>query len=79
MTHSQLLRSSLPGTAFTWQKSLLVASGIALFSGCHSMHLTGQQIDALPEKQEVALGAKAYQDVLQTHPKSKHSKPRSWI
>ena len=52
--------------------------GMALFlglSGCQSMFLaTGRpQFELLPEKQEIELGAKAYQEVLQTEPKSQNA------
>ena len=43
----------------------------ALLCGCQSVFLTGRdQFDLLPEDQEIALGAKAYQEVLDTEPKS---------
>ncbi len=43
-------------------------------SGCQSVFLSGRpQLDLLPEKQEIALGVKAYQEVLQTEPKSQNA------
>ena len=43
-------------------------------SGCQSVFLTGRpQVGLLPEKQEIALGVKAYQEVLQAEPKSQNA------
>lgn len=74
-----LLNSCRPGAARTGpprpgQCLLLVTAFVVWFSGCQSVFLTGrQQLDILPEKQEVALGTKAYQEVLQTEPKSQNA------
>lgn len=43
-------------------------------AGCQSILLTGHaSLDLLPEEQEMAFGIKAYQEVLQTEPKSQNA------
>lgn len=70
----QLLNSFLHGVARSGQSLLLATAFVVWFSGCQSVSLTGRrQLDILPEKQEISLGAKAYQEVLQTEPKSQNA------
>ena len=66
--------------ASSWLGLLLIAGLVAGLTGCQSMLLVertqdapGQQWGGLTEEREVALGARVYQEILTTEPKSQNA------
>lgn len=70
MTHRSSHSTGLQRTGRTLLPRLFMAALLVWPSGCQSMHLATRTFDAMPERQELALGARTYQAILDTHPRS---------
>ena len=73
MTHLSTRSTRLQRTGRSHLALLLVATLLAWPSGCQSMHLATRAFDTQPDRQELVLGIKAYQAILDTHPRSQNA------
>ena len=73
MTHRSTRSARLQRTGRSHLALLLVATLLAWPSGCQSMHLATRAFDTQPDRQELVLGIKAYQAILDTHPRSQNA------
>lgn len=73
MAHRSIHFTSLQRTGRSLLPRVLAAALLIWPSGCQSIHLATRSFEMMPERQELALGAKTYQAILDTHPRSKNA------
>ena len=73
MAHRSIRSTSLQRTGRSLLPRVLAVALLVWPSGCQSIHLATRSLEMMPERQEIALGAKTYQAILDTHPRSQNA------